>query len=228
MLWHSRSLANLRFPVHTSAGVAREDFSTAVNDAFIYRYTLPRLKWDWESLRIKGGECRSTFIEHCELFWHRGDPHAPLSNKCLRDSQLFKVECNPDVSKAFIEILGSQPRAWCNNIMKHVSPQHAMLISNKQLMHMTIKRMDGKQREGGGRRSNYWCCYACGEVGHNICTCLNKEKVLDTSKETNTAVNKGTDMKEKEKEWRRGSLCRCDKGGYRGRSGGTWQRLRFA
>jgi hypothetical protein len=45
---------NHRFPAHTSAGVAWEDFSAAVKEAFIPPEALTRLKRDWESLCIKG------------------------------------------------------------------------------------------------------------------------------------------------------------------------------
>ena len=44
--------ANHHFPVHASAGVAWEDFSAAVKEAFIRSDSVTRLKWDWESLRI--------------------------------------------------------------------------------------------------------------------------------------------------------------------------------
>jgi hypothetical protein len=46
---------NHRFPGHTSAGVAWEDFSAAVKEAFIPPDALTRLKRDWESLCIRGG-----------------------------------------------------------------------------------------------------------------------------------------------------------------------------
>jgi len=53
--------ANHRFLAHASAGVAWEDFSAAVKEAFIPPNAVTRLNWDWELLRIKGGGSVSGF-----------------------------------------------------------------------------------------------------------------------------------------------------------------------
>jgi hypothetical protein len=160
---------------------------------------------------------------------HQLEPHAPLSVKLLRDSYQFKLESNPEASKASIEKLESQPTASLNNIMEHVSQVDAMLNSKKPLMQVTVKPMDGKQREGGGRGSNDWCCYPCGEVGHPSCMCPNKENVLAAWKEKKGAANKGTGKKEKKMEERcRGSHGGRKKGGYGGEGGGKQQSLRLA
>jgi hypothetical protein len=170
--------ANHGFLVHASAGVAWEDFSAAVKEAFIPPDAVTRLKQDWESLCMKGGERASSFDEGFRVLRHQLEPHAPLSVKLLRDSYQFKLESNPEVSMASIEKLESQPTASLNDVMEHVSQVDAMLNSKQPPRHVTVKPMDGKQREGSGGGSHDWCCYPCGEVGHSSCMCPNKENVV--------------------------------------------------
>jgi hypothetical protein len=55
--------ANHWFPAHPSAGVAWEDFSATVKEAFIPPDAVSRLKQDWQSLRIKVGERVSALNE---------------------------------------------------------------------------------------------------------------------------------------------------------------------
>jgi hypothetical protein len=188
-----------------------------------------RLKRDWESLRIKGGERVSAFNERFRVLRHQLEPHAPLSDERLLDSYQFKLESNPEASKALIEKLGNQPTASLNDVMEHVSRVDAMLNSKKQPMSTTLKKMEGKQKEGSGGGSNDRSCYACGEVGHPARTCPNKEKVLAAWREKKSAKDKkGADKKEKGKEERRrGSRGGRKKGGNGGGGGGKQQSLRL-
>jgi hypothetical protein len=55
--------ANHRFPAYATTTVTWEDFSTAVKEAFIPPDAVTRLKHNWESLGIEGGERVSTFNE---------------------------------------------------------------------------------------------------------------------------------------------------------------------
>jgi hypothetical protein len=55
--------ANHWSPAHASAGIAWEDFSATVKEAFIHPDAVTRLKRDWESPRIKGGKRVSAFNE---------------------------------------------------------------------------------------------------------------------------------------------------------------------
>jgi hypothetical protein len=225
--------ANHRFPAYASAGVTWEDFTTAVKEAFIPPDAVTRLKRDWESLRIKGGERVSAFNERFRVLRHQLEPHAPLSDERLRDSYQFKLETNPEASKALIEKLGNQPTASLNDVMDHVSRVDAMLNSKKQSISTTLKRMEGKQREDGGGSggggSNDRSCYACGEVGHPARTCPNKEKVLAAWREKKLANDKkGSGEKQKERaDRRRGSRGGRKKGGNGGGGGGKQQSLRL-
>jgi hypothetical protein len=77
--------ANHRFLLDPSAGVAWEDFSAAVKEAFIPPDTVTRLKWDWDSFCMKGGERVSAFNERFRVLRHQLEPHAPLCDERLRD-----------------------------------------------------------------------------------------------------------------------------------------------
>ena len=121
--------ANHRLPAHASAGIAWEDSSAAVKEAFIPPDAVTRLKWDWESLQIIGGERVWALNDHFRVLRHHLEPHAPLSNKRLHDSYQFKLASNPEASKAFIEKFESQPTASLNDVMEHFSRVDAMLIS---------------------------------------------------------------------------------------------------
>jgi hypothetical protein len=77
--------ANHQFPAHASAGVAWEDFSAAVKEAFIPPDAVTRLKRNGESLYIKGGKHVSGFNECFRVLRHQLDPHAPLCDERLRD-----------------------------------------------------------------------------------------------------------------------------------------------
>jgi hypothetical protein len=113
--------ANHRFPVHASTGIAWEDFSATVREAFIPPDTVNRPKLDWELLQIKGGERVSAWDERFRVLRRQLEPHVPLSDECLRDSYQFKLESNPEASKALIEKLGNQSTALLNDVMEHVS-----------------------------------------------------------------------------------------------------------
>ena len=221
--------ANHQFPAHASAGVAWEDFSAAVKEAFIPPDAVTRLEQDWESLWNKRGERVSAFNERFKVLQHQLGPHAPLPDECLRDSYQVNLETNPEASKALIEKLESQPTASLNEVMEHISRVDAMLNSNKPPTQVTFKPMEGNQRGGGGGKSNDRCCYACGEVGQPARTCRNLETVLGACKEKKAATNIGTEKKQKEKEERRrGSCGGRKKDGYRGGGGGLQQSLRLA
>jgi hypothetical protein len=130
-----------------------------------------------------------------------------------------------------IEKLGNQPAALLNDVMEHVSAVNAMLNSKKQPTSATLKKMEGKQTEGGGGSggSSDRSGYACGEVGHPARTCPNKEKVLATWREKKLANDKkGSNKKEKEKvEKRRGSHGGHKKGVNGGGGRGKQQSLRL-
>jgi uncharacterized membrane protein YgcG len=219
--------ANHHFLAYASAAVTWEDISTAVKEAFIPPDTVTRLKWDWESLPIKGGKCVSAFNECFRVLQHHLEPHVPLSDERLRDSYQFKLESNPEECKALIETLCNQLAASLNNVMDHVFRVNATLNSKKQPMSTTHKKMEGKQSEGsgssGGGGSNDWSCYACGEVGHPVQTCSNKEKVLAAWREKKLANDKkGSDEKQKERTDRQRGSCGGRKHGGNGvRGGGT-------
>lgn len=94
-----------------------------------------------------------------------------------------------------------------------------MSDSKMQLMQATVKRMDGTQREGGGRGSNNWNYRTWPEVGHPILTFPNKSNALAAWGEKKTPVNKGTEKIEKEKEGRHSGSCGGSKEGGHGDSG---------
>jgi hypothetical protein len=107
--------------VHASTGIAWEDFSATVREVFIPPDTVNRLKLDWELLQIKGGEHVSACDERFRVLRRQLEPHVPLSDERLRDSYQFKLESNPEASKALIEKLGNQSTALLNDVMEHVS-----------------------------------------------------------------------------------------------------------
>jgi hypothetical protein len=152
------------------------------------------------------------------------EPHAPLSGECLHDSYQFKLESTPEASKALIEKLGNQPTVSLNDVMEHVSRVDAMLNSKKQPTSTTVKKMEGKQREGGSSGSNDRSCYTCGKVGHPARTCPNKEKVLAAWREKKLANDKkGSDMEEKERADTQRGFCSGRKKGGNGGGGGEKQ-----
>ena len=104
--------------------------------------------------------------------------HVPLSDERLHDLYQFKLESNPEASKALIEKSGNQPTASLNDVMEHLSRVDAMLNSKKQSMSTMLKKKEGKPKEGSSGGSSDWSCYTYGEVGHPTWTCPNKEIVL--------------------------------------------------
>jgi len=131
--------ANHRFPAHASAGLAWEDFSATVKEAFIPPDALTRLERDWESLPVKVGQRVSAFNEHFRVFRHQLEPHAPPSNECLRNSYQFKLESNLEASKALFEKLGSRPSVSLNDVMERISRLNAMRNSKQPLTEVTFK-----------------------------------------------------------------------------------------
>jgi hypothetical protein len=108
--------ANHRFPAFACAAVTWEDFSTSVKEVCIPPDAVTRLKRDWESFQIKGGERVSAFNERFRVLRHQLEPHRPLSNERLGESYQFKLETNPEESKALIEKLGNLPTASLNDV----------------------------------------------------------------------------------------------------------------
>jgi hypothetical protein len=223
--------ANHCLPAHASAGVTWEDFSTAVKEVFIPSDAVTRLKRDWESLHIKGGERVSAFNTCFQVLPHWLEPHAPLADERFRDSYQIKLESDPEASKALIEKFGKLPTASLNDVMDHVFQVDVMFTSKKQPMLMMLQKMEGKLREdgggSGGSGSNDRSCYACGEVGHPAQICPNKEKVLSAWREKKLDNDKkGSDEKQKERaDRRRGSRGGHKKGGNRAGGGGKQQSL---
>ena len=220
---------NHRFPAHGSAGVAWEHFSAGVRETVIPPNAVTWSIWDWERLQINSGKCVSTFNEHVWELRHQLEPHAPLSDECLRDSYQLTLDSNPEVSKALIDKLGSQPTASLNDGLENVSRVDARLNSNMQSTQVTFNRMEVTYREGGGWEINNWCCYAYGEVVHPTHTCPNKEKVMAAWQAKKAATKEATEMKEKaNKEGCRGSHGSHKKEGYTGGGGGKQQSIRLA
>jgi len=133
--------ANWRFPVHTSAGVAWDDISAAVRVGFIPLDAMTRLKREWEYLQIYGGKCVSTDNECFWLLRHELEIHVQLSNKRICDSYQFNHLSSPEVSKAGIEKLESEPTALVNDVMEHISRVDAMFNSRRQPSQVTVEPM---------------------------------------------------------------------------------------
>ena len=156
-------------------------------------------------------------------------PHAPLSDKRLRDSYQFNPESYPEGSKVLVEKLGSQPAVSLNEVVQHISQLYAMPNSQNEPMQVTFTRLADKQTAGGAGGNNDWCCYTWGAVGHPARTCWIPEQVLAAWKDNNLAANKCTQMNQKKTEERhRGSCGGGKKGGYRGGGGATQHSVHFA
>jgi len=139
--------ANHQFQAYASAGVAWTHFSAADKEAFITPDAVTRLKMDWESRQRSCGVLLFTFTDRFRVLECQLEAHVLLSDEHIHNPYQLSLETNPEVSKALIGKLGSQPSASLNDIMEHVPQGDVMVNSKEQPTQVTWTRMDGKQRE---------------------------------------------------------------------------------